>query len=148
MFANPAKAIEATKAVLISRFPIIGPKFPYETNSFKTILEPNNSPTTNILSPLNPINAASGENAYDNICNATSLNESHTDYGNKLKLISQEVSDNGGEVKCYALGGSYCVYSVLNGPISSEFFCFDSAGNAKKLSTDPQTDCSNNHICP
>ncbi len=88
---------------------------------------------------------------YNTLCTSPDINTTNGPYKDKLIIINDEITNNGGEAKCYADGDNYCVYSKLNilGIDPMQYFCVDNTGNAITTTTDPGVShCkSGSYIC-
>lgn len=91
------------------------------------------------------------EKSYFSLCvDGGGINTTHPAYGTQLKLIEDEIKNNGGDdFFCGVAVNEYCVYSNLG--LASQYFCIDSTGKAGVVTTDPSATCDSaipSYSCP
>jgi prepilin-type N-terminal cleavage/methylation domain-containing protein len=81
------------------------------------------------------------EGSYASTCaSATSLGAAGTNYATQLGVIQDDIEDQGSTTTCQADADSYCIHVELLSSDDGEWYCIDSDGVAKAIST--STACS------
>jgi prepilin-type N-terminal cleavage/methylation domain-containing protein len=82
------------------------------------------------------------EGSYASVCTSTNdaLEGAGTNYETQLGVIQDDIDDQGSTTTCQADADSYCIHVELLSSDDGEWYCIDSDGVAKVIST--STACS------